>query len=267
MSSAPHRRPPYSTRHAFALAFDLALRRDAMHSLVVPLVLRSPWVVALFLLPPLDQTDHPGQVKLLASSALLGFFLTWIAVDAMLRLRARSVFNTPEEIRPAPVMDCYARGLRRVPWLYLTEFVRNVAVTFAFGFFVVPGIALGYRLAFATEAVVLHDPNLVSAFRRSFRLTHGRFERWLETITISVAIVLGALFFATLLAVLLGGLAWSIWVMIGTLMVVALFPVIQYAWTFFYLRLVEVEEPEIAEAPTATASPDPPQAPGKIASG
>src|SRR5262245_36663486 len=102
MSTARHRRPPFSTRHAFALAFDLAVRRDPVPSLLIPLVLRSPWVVALFLLPPLEQTDRPGRALALASAALLGLFLTWIGVDAMLRVRARSVFNTAREVRPAP---------------------------------------------------------------------------------------------------------------------------------------------------------------------
>jgi hypothetical protein len=166
----------------------------------------------------------------------------------MLRLRARSVFNTVPETRPAPVMECYARGLRRLPWLYVTEFVRNVGLTAAFGFFVVPGVVLGYRLAFATEAVVLDDRDLAPAFVHSFHLSRGRFERWLEMIAVSVSIVLGALFVATAMAVFVGGLAWSTWLMIGALMVVALFPIIQYAWTFFYLRLVEVEEPEMAES-------------------
>lgn len=240
-------------RHAFALAFDLAVRRDLLHSLIIPLLLRSPWVIALFVLPPLEETDQPGQVMLLASVAVLGLFLTWIAVDTMLRLRARSVYNTALDVRPLPVLDCYGRGLRRLPWLYLTEFVRNVALTFAFGFFIVPGVVLGYRLAFTTEAVVLDDRNLVSAFQHSFHLSRGRFERWLEMILVSVAIMLGALFIATALAVFVGRLGWSTWVMIGTLLAVALFPIIQYAWTFFYLRLVEVEEPEVEEAPPAYA--------------
>ena len=248
MSSTTRRPPPFSMRHAFALALDLAVRRDALHSLIVPLVLRSPWVVALFVLPPLDVSEHPGQVKLLASVAVLGLFLTWIAVDAMLRLRARSVFNTPPATRPGAALDCYARGLRRLPWLYVTEFVRNLAFAFGFGCFVVPGVVLSYRLAFATEAVVLDDRNLASAFGHSWHLTRGRFERWLEMILVSVTLVLGALFFATLVSVIVRRLPWTLWEMIGTLTVVALFPIIQYAWTFFYLRLVEVEEPERQEA-------------------
>jgi hypothetical protein len=240
-------------RHAFALAFDLAVRRDALHSLVVPLILRSPWVIALFVLPPLEESGHPGQVKLLASAALLGLFLTWIAVDAMLRIRARSVFNTPPGTRPRPVLECYARGIRRLPWLYVTEFVRNLGITFGLGCFVVPGVVLGYRLAFATEAVVLDDRGLAPAFGHSFHLARGRFERWLEMILVSVTMMLGALFLATLIAVLVGRLPWSTWLTVGALMVVALFPVIQYAWTFFYLRLVEVEWPE-QEAAEALAS-------------
>lgn len=257
MSIARHHRPPFSTRHAFALAFDLAVRRDPIHSLLVPLVLRSPWVIALFVLPPLEQTNRPGHVLLLASAALLGLFLTWIGVDAMIRVRARSVFNTAPDVHPAPVMECYARGIRRLPWLYVTEFVRNIVLAFAFSFFIVPGVVLGYRLGFATEAVVLDDHDLARAFQHSFHLSRGRFERWVEMICISVAMVLGALFLATALAVFVGRLAWPTWVMLGSLLAVGVLPIIQYAWTFFYLRLVEVEEPEIADAATLSGTSGP----------
>ena len=50
---SPHRRPPISARHAFALAFDLAVRRDPVQSLLVPFLLRAPWILALAVLPPL----------------------------------------------------------------------------------------------------------------------------------------------------------------------------------------------------------------------
>jgi hypothetical protein len=261
MSFAHRFRLPISTRHAFALAFDLALRRDALHSLVTPLLVRGPWVLAVLLLPKPDETARAGNPMLLSSLAVLGSFVTWIAVDAMLRFRARSVFNTPPDTRPAPVIECYSRGLRRVPWLYLTEFVRGAALAFAFPFFVLPGIFLGHRLAFSTEAVVLDDRNLASAFQHSFKLSEGRFERWFEMIVVSVLIVLSALFVMAALSMVVPGVSWSVWVIAGWMLVAAIWPVIQYAWTFFYLRLVESEEPAgvevgplYAEAPSATPS-------------
>jgi hypothetical protein len=157
---SPHRsvRLPISTRHAFALAFDLAVRRDIVHSLLVPLLLRAPWIIALAVLPAPAESDRPGTVTLLTATALIGDFLMLVLVGAMLRFRARSVFNTRVEVHPAPIGDCYAQGLGRVPWLVVTEIVRNLAILFAACFFVFPGLVLGFRLSFATEAVVLHDP-------------------------------------------------------------------------------------------------------------
>ena len=119
-------RLPVSTRHAFALAFDLAVRRDALQSIAIPLLLQAPWILALGVLPPLQDADRPWLVFSLWITAQLGAFLVWLLVSAMLRFRARSVFNTPPGERPAPVTECYARGLRRVPWLLVTEIVRNV---------------------------------------------------------------------------------------------------------------------------------------------
>src|SRR5437867_3796061 len=183
-------RLPISTRHAFALAFDLAVRRDAWSSLVVPLVLRAPWILALAVLPEPGRSDRPGLVVLLTAAALLGDFVMLVIIGAMLRFRARSVFNTPLDVRPAPAGDCYGRGLRRVPWLIVTEIVRNL-ILFATFVFVVPFVYFGFRLAFATEAVVLHEPDTAAAFRRSFRITSGRLERWLEMVAMSVLLVLG----------------------------------------------------------------------------
>src|SRR5213594_3951083 len=96
-------RQPISTRHAFALAFELAARRDPFHSLVVPVLLRAPWALSLALLPPLSSVDEPASVLALGSLALVGDFITSLAIGAMLRFRARSVFNTPTSIRPAPI--------------------------------------------------------------------------------------------------------------------------------------------------------------------
>lgn len=255
MSTPHYARLPASTRHAFALAFDLAVRRDALHSLVVPLLLRAPWIVALALLPPLDQTEQPGRVMMLSSVALLGDYLMLMVVGAMLRFRAQSVFNTPPGAHPAPALECYARGLKRLPWLIVTEIVRNLALLFATFFFVVPAIVLGYRLAFATEAVVLHEPHLSAAFQRSFRLSPGRFERWFEMIVVSVFLALAAVFAITVLSLLVPGPGVNAWVAICWLLVTAFTPVIQYAWTFFYLRLVEAEA-EVVEAGPAYAGAD-----------
>lgn len=250
MSTSHNTRFPISARHAFALAFDLAFRRDPLHSLVVPFLLRAPWMIALALLLQGGEADLTPGVSTLAGLALLGQSVTWWAVDAMLRYRARSVFNTPAGRKPAAPASCYAAGLKRLPWLYLTESLRNIALTFAFGFFVVPGVFLAHRLAFSTEAVVLDQPHLAAAFQRSFRLSRRRFERWMEMVAASVALTLAVMFVTAALYLIFGPTeAWWQWVLAGSLLAAALWPVIQYAWTFFYLRLVEVEPalPTIAE--------------------
>jgi len=211
-------------------------------------------MVAFALLVRGDDFEPSARNRLLAAVALLGQSVTWWAVDAMLRFRARSVFNTPPHIKPAPAIECYTHGLRRLPWLYVTEFVRNFALTFAFGFFIVPGIFLSYRLAFSTEAVVLDEPDLTAAFRRSFHLSHGRFERWLEMIAASVSLAL-ALFFLTAALYLAFGPtdAWWMWLLAGSLVGAGIWPIIQFAWTFFYLRLVEVEPARTERVATSAA--------------
>jgi hypothetical protein len=258
MSSPPRLRRPVSTRHAFALAFDLSVRRDALQSLIVPLVLRAPWIIAQAVLPPLDETDRPGHVLMLRSVALLGDFLVLVVVGAMLRVRARSVFNTPLTTRPAPALECYATGLRRVPWLMLTEIVRNAAIGVATLFLIVPGLFLGYQLAFATEDVVLNRANLTNAFRHSFRLARDRFERWLEMVVVSVLLALSAAFLVASASLVWRDVSLGIWVAVFSLATVAITPVIQYAWTFFYLRLVEVED---AHDRQSEAMPAPPPSP------
>jgi hypothetical protein len=195
------------------------------------------------MLPAPADSDRPGLVTLLTAIALVGDFLMLVLVGAMLRFRARSVFNTPIDAHPAPVADGYAQGLRRVPWLVVTEIVRNLGILFAACFFVIPGIVLGFRLSFATEAVVLHDPDTSSAFRRSFHLTPGRFERWIEMIAVSVVLVLGLLFAVGIASLVFHEVSLAAWVAVARLLVTAATPVIQYAWTFFYLRLVEVDLP------------------------
>ena len=257
-------RRPVSTRHAFALAFDLAVRRDALQSLVIPLLLRAPWVIAMILIPPPSESGAPGRTVLIWSMAALGDALTALTVDAMLRVRARSVFNTPREVNPAPATECYARGLARVPWLFVTETVRGMLIAGGLVLLFIPGLWVAFRLAFATEAVVLGDLNLSAAFRRSFRLTDRRLERWLELIALSVMSVLSVLFvLAVFLFVFFRGVPSEAWGGIGYLAAIAVWPVLQYAWTFFYLRLAEVEEQGIEVGPlyaVATTTGNPIQA-------
>src|SRR5262245_58420633 len=102
------KRRPISTRHAFALAFGLAVRQDPLHSLIVPILLRAPWTLTLALLPSLEQTGNPPTALLLASIALIGDFITLLVVSSMLRFRARSVFDTPYGRPRTPVVECYA---------------------------------------------------------------------------------------------------------------------------------------------------------------
>jgi hypothetical protein len=250
MAPATALRRPVSTRHAYALAFDLTLLRDPLHSMVVPFLVRGPWVLAGALLPTGGSSPGAGgsPLGLLSTVVLLGGSISWWAVDAMLRVRARSVFYAPHETPPAPAGECYRYGLARLPWLYATEFVRGVALALGFGMFVLPGIYLGYKLAFATEAVVLNDRNLFGAFEHSFHLARGRFERWLEMVVVSVVIVLGVLFLGTVLSMAVSWLSFDTWKTVTLMLLVLLWPVFQYAWTFFYLRLVEIEEPQIHES-------------------
>ena len=239
---SPHRyRLPVSTRHAFALAFDLAVRRDALVSLVFPLLLQAPWIIALGVLPPLGEAEQPRQVFAIWLAAQVGTFVVWLMISAMLRFRARSVFNTPSGVHPASAVDCYVAGLKRVPWLLPTEVVRNLSLVLATFFFVVPALFLGFRLAFATEAVVLDEPHMAGAFQRSFKLTEGRFERWLEMIVVSVLLVVAALIVGAVLSIAFPRPGINAWVAVTQLLIAAMMPIVQYAWTFFYLRLIEVE--------------------------
>jgi hypothetical protein len=108
-------------------------------------------------------------------------------------------------------------------------------------FFVIPAVVLGFRLSFATEAVVLSEPHMAGAFRRSFRFTEGRFERWLEMIALSAFIGLVGIFIAVAASLAAGFRTSGTLVAVTQLTIAAVTPVIQYAWTFFYLRLVEIE--------------------------
>jgi len=289
MPTIERRRLPISTRHAFALAFDLAVRRDAFHSLLVPFLLRAPWTLALVLLPPVESGAVPPSLVALTSAALLGDFVTLLVLGAMLRLRARSVYNTPRDVHPAPVLECYARGIRRIPWLLVTEVLRNVVLAVAASFivlptafarfhggsavqdlsrniallvvagvFVLPSLFVVYRLAVATEAVVLDEHDLGGAFQSSYRLMRGHLERWVELILSSGLVVLVPAALIAALSLAIPVLSGTVSLMLFWLIVAAVWPVIQYAWTFFYLRLVEIREPVAMSAPAAPPAPGEP---------
>jgi hypothetical protein len=301
------RRLPVSSRHAFALAFDLAVRRDWLHSIVVPLALQVPWVVLPLFLPSLPSL-HGSPVRMvtvvmLQAVALLGLWLTGLLISAMLRFRAKSVFHGSSDSPIASPSECYARGLRTVPALFTSEVLRAASVVVGGFLFFFPGLYLGFKFSMATESVVLmHDrprwrdemralllvlmlpiiaiplltlvPFLMvperlwivwtsvavleaavvlferdalfglllgdaalPALRRSFRLTEGRWERWLEMIAISVMIVVPIWFLMTVGALVTPSSAWNIWFSLGTWLTQAVLLAIQYAWTFFYLRL------------------------------
>jgi hypothetical protein len=243
----PHRqRQPISARHAFALAFDLAARRDAVHSIVVPLALWAPWIFA----PAIIERAFPGldrsQLLLVTAAGKLLDFLVFVVVTAMLRFRAKSVFNTPVEVHPAPVLQCYAQALRRAPVLYLAEALRNLAFTIALGMLFVPFLYLGFKLSMVTEIVVLRGAGPLRATQRSFRLTEARFERWLEMVAISVFLVVPIWFLMAVCFFAVPGSSLNVWFALGTFLSAAIMPVIQYAWTFFYLRLEEIDPAEAA---------------------
>jgi hypothetical protein len=289
MRTIERRRLPISTRHAFALALDLAVRRDPFHSLLVPLVLRAPWILALLLLPPVESSEVSASLLMLTSAALLGDFITLLVLGAMLRLRARSVYNTPRATRPAPALECYARGVRRIPWLIVTEVLRNLVLAVAASFivlptafarfqresavqdmtrniallaiaalFALPSLFVVYRLAVATEAVVLDEHDLGGAFQSSFRMMHGHLERWFELILASGVVILAPAALIAALSLALPALSTTVSLMLFWLIVVGAWPIIQYAWTFFYLRLVEIREPVPSAAPGELPAPGTP---------
>ena len=55
--------------------------------------------------------------------------------------------------------------------------------------------------------------------------------------------VLGVVFVPTVLSVVLREPGFAVWLAITRLLVTAITPIVQYAWTFFYLRLVETDAP------------------------
>jgi hypothetical protein len=243
----PHRqRLPISARHAFALAFDLAARRDSMHSMVIPLALWAPWIFA----PAIIERAFPGldrsQMLLVTAAGKLIDFVVFVLVTAMLRFRARSVFNTPGEAQPAPVLECYVQGLRRAPVLYVAEALRNLAFTISLGMLFVPFLYLGFKLSMVTEIVVLRGFGPLRATQHSFRLTEARFERWLEMVAISVFLVVPIWFLMAVCYFAVRHSSLNVWFALGTFLSAALMPVIQYAWTFFYLRLEEIDPADAA---------------------
>ncbi len=241
---AQRHRIPISARHAFALALDLAVRRDAVQSLLVPFLLHLPWAVAQASLPGADEAGGmTSRTLFLNSVVLLGDFLVSLLVAGMLRFRARSVFNAPRGARVPGAFECYARALARLPWLFVTELMRNVAMVGAGLFLVLPGVWVGFRLSLATEVVVLRDTRAFGAFSRSFHLTAGRLERWLEMIAISVVLVLSVLLACVVGFFALPHTAWSTWATVALCVLPPVMSVIQYAWTFFYLRLDEIDVP------------------------
>jgi hypothetical protein len=243
------RRPPTSARHAFALAFDLAVRRDALQSLWVPLLLHAPWLVLQAIVPAPEEPGGFSAPNLMLSSVILvGDFVVSLLVAAMLRFRALSVHTGTSEGRPAPALECYARGARRLPWLFVTELLRNLAIVGAGVFLLLPGIWVGFRFSLSTEAVVLRNTGVFGAFARSYRLTEARLERWLEMIALSVVMVLCVLFSCALGFLAFPSTSWSTWATVALFLLALVMSVIQYAWTFFYLRLEGMSEEE-AERP------------------
>jgi hypothetical protein len=253
MSIHPRSHLPVSARHAFALAFDIAVRRDPVQSLLVPLLLRAPWILIVAILDPLGRPDSGWRVFAIASFALVVDYLLLLVTCGMMRFRARSVFNTPPGAHPTAALDCYARSLGRLPWLFLTEMVRSMALVFAAFFLVLPAVFLGFRLSCATEAVVLDEPHLAGAFSRSFRVTLGRFERWFEMVALSALITLGLIFVMTVLGLVFRAPGNAFWFAATQVVMVLVTAVIQYAWTFFYLRLIETEIPGVEVGPLYAA--------------
>jgi len=244
------RRPPTSARHAFALAFDLAVRRDRMQSLWVPLLFHTPWLVLQAVVPSPDEPGGSSARNLMLSSViLLGDFSVSLVVASMLRFRALSVHEAGAAGQPAGALECYARGFTRLPWLFATELLRNLALFGAGLFLLLPGLWVGFRFSLATEAVVLRRTGVLGAFGRSYRLTEARLEPWLEMSAFSVVMVLCVLFTCALGFLAFPATSWAQWVTVALFLMALVMSVIQYAWTFFYLRLEDQDESAEPGAP------------------
>lgn len=252
---SPHRRLPVSARHAFALAFDLAVRRDAVQSLWVPLLLHTPWLLAGALLPiPRQPEDYTLGFTLLSSGVLIGETVTWLTISGMLRFRAKSVFNTPAGVRPEAIGSCYARGFRRIGWLYVSEFLRYAMIFVGFVSLFFPGVWLAFRFSMVTEAVVLRERSTFRAMAYSFRVTDGRLERWLEMIVGSVGLLMGVPFLCVIGFLFTPASSWNTWVSVAFFLSLPMMTIVQYAWTFFFLRLEEIDPASTGERPGAPVS-------------
>lgn len=225
--------------------------------MVVPLAVWAPWTLAPAIAPFFFPGLSNSQMLLVQAGSNLFTFVAFVVVTSMLRFRAASIFRAGPDALPAPVGECYAKGLERAPALYLTEALRNIAFGISFSMLFVPFLYLGFRLSLATEAVVLRRENPLKAFSRSYHLTDGRFERWLEMIAMSVLLIVPVWFLAVVCFLLIPSSSWNTWLSIGSFLSAAVVPVVQYAWTFFYMRLDELDQAE-AEA-TAHAAPASPQ--------
>lgn len=235
---SPLRRLPISARHAFALAFDLAVRRDPLHSLVVPFLVRAPWIIAPAVVAIAWPTLRSDLSLLVKAAGVLLDFLAFVTLSAMFRFRAESVYKSDHDAPPGPVGEAYAKGVRRVPALYVTEALRNLAFTLTLPL-VFPFLWVAFKFSLATEAVVLRQIDPIKASARSFHLTESRFERWLEMIVITVLLVVPFWFLMALGYRTVPGSPIDLWYALGMLLTAALMPLVQYAWTFFYLRLEE----------------------------
>jgi hypothetical protein len=189
---------------------------------------------------------------MLSSLVLVGDFLVSLLVASMLRFRARSVYEAAPGGRPAGALACYARGARRLPWLFATELLRNLMLFGASLFLLLPGIWVGFRFSLATEDVVLRGTGVLGAFRRSYRLTEARLEKWLEMIAFSVVMVLCVLFTCALGFLAFPSTTWETWATVALFLLALVMSVIQYAWTFFYLHLEQLEEADESGTPDAT---------------
>ena len=115
----------------------------------------------------------------------------------MLRFRAASV------LLRGPGPGYYRLGLSRAVF-YLTGRC-NIAFGISFSMLFMPFLYLGFELSLATEAVVLRRENPCRQFSRSYHLTDGRFERWLEMIAMSVLLVVPVWFLRRGLPLMPGG--------------------------------------------------------------
>jgi hypothetical protein len=244
---------PVSSRQAFASAFRLALRRDPLQSLFVPFLLRAPWAVAAALIFAPGGSAASGGIGIWWLATLGGVLVGYI-VEAMLMLRARSVADAAPGGAPAPALECYASGLKRVPWLIVTDLVRAALVLAGLVFLIVPGFFAMFRLAFATQAVVLSNDSLAAGFRRSSRLTARRLDRWLEMAGLTLVLVV-PLWVVYRVTVSLLHVEGSASFAALPVMMVAVEPVLIYAWTFFFLQLMALDAPGVEVGPLYAAAP------------